>query len=116
MQGFDMNEQRGLDGLQFVNAIRKDFTPQLPRRLLMLERAISDEFAEELKECKIVSGKYQVKLYSMVNRIIARANCAACFGEELASDPKIVAAAKRFAVDCYISGEIIRAGPKSITV
>lgn len=116
MQGFDMNERRGLDGLQFVNAIRKDFTPQLPRKLPMLERAISDEFAKELKGCKVVNGKYQVKLYSMVNRIIARANCVACFGEEIASDPVIVAAAQRFAVDCYISGEIIRAGPKSITV
>ncbi|KAL8920939.1 MAG: hypothetical protein Q9208_005965 [Pyrenodesmia sp. 3 TL-2023] len=83
MKGFDMNEQRGLHGLQFVNAIRKDFTSQLPDNSLVLESAISDEFAKELHNCEIVNGNFRVPLYSMVNRIIARVNCTACFGAEL---------------------------------
>ena len=57
MQGFDMKEQRGIDGLQFVHAIRKDFTSQLPKMFSMLEQVVSDEFSKELTECKMVDGK-----------------------------------------------------------
>lgn len=58
MKGFDMNEQRGLQGLEFVNAIRKDFNTQLPDKFPMLESAIADEFTKELHQCEIVNGLF----------------------------------------------------------
>lgn len=57
MLGFDMKEQRGVDGLAFLRAIRKDFTAQLPNMFTMLEQAVSDEFSREFAECKTVDGK-----------------------------------------------------------
>lgn len=56
MKGFDMNEQRGLQGLQFLNAIRMGFNPQLPDKISILETVISDEFAKELRHCRSVNG------------------------------------------------------------
>ena len=52
-----MDEQRGAGGLQFVNAIRKDFTSQLPNMFTILEKAIFDELSRVLTESKIVDGK-----------------------------------------------------------
>ena len=62
MQGFNMPEQRGVDGLHFVNALRKDLTSRLPEMAQMLEEAISDEALKEIAKCKIVDGSLQCKL------------------------------------------------------
>lgn len=51
-----MSEQRGAEGLQFVHAIRKDFTSQLPNIFTILEKAVVDELSRVLTESKIVDG------------------------------------------------------------
>lgn len=51
-----MQEQRGLGGLRFVDAIRKDLTSRLPEMAQMLEEATSDEVSKEIVRCKIVDG------------------------------------------------------------
>ena len=56
MQGFNMPEQRGVDGLHFVNALRKDLTSRLPEMAQMLEEAISDQVSKEIARCKTVDG------------------------------------------------------------
>ena len=56
MQGFDMSEQRGAEDLQFLHAIRKDFTSHLPNVFTILEKAVFDEFSRVLTESKIVDG------------------------------------------------------------
>ena len=56
MQGFDMSEQRGAEGLQFLHAIRKDFTSQLPTMFTILEKAVFDELSRVLTESKIVDS------------------------------------------------------------
>ena len=51
-----MSEQRGAEGLEFVDATRKDFTSQLPNMFTILEKAVSDELSRALTESKIVDG------------------------------------------------------------
>ena len=62
MQGFNMPDQRGVDGLHFVNALRKDLTSRLPEMAQMLEEAISDEASKEIAKCKVVDGSLQYRL------------------------------------------------------
>lgn len=101
MRNFDMDERRGAKDLKFLHALRKDFNSQLPEMFPMLEQAISDEFGKELSECRVLNshgkihrpnhekhklsseGQHQVRIFSMARRVIARANCTACFGAEL---------------------------------
>ena len=56
MQGFDMSEQRGAEGLMFLHALSKDFASQSPNMFAILEKAVSDELSRVLTESKIVEG------------------------------------------------------------
>ena len=56
MQGFDVKDQRGVNGYHFLLAIRKEFTSQLPTTFSRLEKAVSDEFSKELSDCTVVEG------------------------------------------------------------
>ena len=67
MQRFNMSEQRGVDGLHFVNALRKDLTSRLPEMAQMLEEAISDEVSKVVARCTIVDGSAWDGLHLRVN-------------------------------------------------
>ena len=56
MQGFEWKDQRGIEGVGFVRAIRTLLTTHLPVLLPKLETSISTQFERELKEYKDLNG------------------------------------------------------------
>ncbi len=56
MHGFEWKDQRGIEGIGFVRALRTLLTSHLPVVLPNLNSAIANEFEKELRECKAVNG------------------------------------------------------------
>lgn len=72
MMSYDMKEQRGVNSLRFVRAIRIKFTSQLPKMLPMLEQAISEEFIKEVVKFKTVDSKLDRMTPNWKHRLIRR--------------------------------------------
>ena len=57
MNGFELNEQRGIDGIGYVRALRSILTANLPVLQPALRKKIESGFTEELAKHKMVNGK-----------------------------------------------------------
>lgn len=57
MNGFEWKNQRGIEGVGFVRALRTLLTQRLPALLPNLELSIKEQFRFELQRCKRVNGK-----------------------------------------------------------
>ena len=57
MHGFEWKDQRGIEGIGFVRALRSLLTSHLPSVLPNLRSAIADEFEEEQPTHKFINGK-----------------------------------------------------------
>ena len=57
MQGFEWKDQRGLEGIGFVRALRSLMTAQLPMLLPSLRSTLEKEVANELYQSRKTHGK-----------------------------------------------------------
>jgi hypothetical protein len=60
MHGFVWKDQRGIEGVGFVRALRTLLTSKLPDLLPNLKSSIKDQFQAELKKCKLVNGEHSI--------------------------------------------------------
>lgn len=56
MRGFEWKDQRGVEGIGFVRALRSLMTAQLPKLLPSLRYTLENEVAAELADGKAVEG------------------------------------------------------------
>lgn len=57
MHGFEWKNQRGVEGVGFVRALRTLLTSNLPRIIPNLKSAIQIQLEEELSHNKLLDGK-----------------------------------------------------------
>ena len=147
MHGFEWKDQRGIEGTGFVRALRSLLTSHLPTLVLPLGSAIADQFEKELLRHKVTNGQsnarskreilkanlelgyHQTPIFSLVKKVVTRANCLVFFGAELcesstnilvllislkAQSQKFVQVALKFPEDVSIAAEVLRFFPSSI--
>ena len=61
MNGFELNQQRGVDGIGYVRALRSILTANLPALQPTLQRKIMEGFTEELAKYDVVNGILQLE-------------------------------------------------------
>lgn len=59
MRGFEWKDQRGVEGIGFVRALRSLMTAQLPMLLPSLRCILELEIVNELHQSKAVNGKLE---------------------------------------------------------
>ena len=59
MHGFEWKDQRGVEGVGFVRALKTLLTSHLPALLPSFEAAISDQFEREVMKHKMLNGNYR---------------------------------------------------------
>lgn len=57
MRGFEWKDQRGVEGIGFVRALRSLMTAQLPTLLPSLRCTLENEIAVELHQGRLVDGE-----------------------------------------------------------
>ena len=62
MNGFELNQQRGIDGIGYVRALRSILTSNLPALQPILQSQIVAGFTEELTKHGIVNGMVFLQL------------------------------------------------------
>ena len=104
MNGFELHDQRGIEGTGYVRALRSLLTAHLPVLLPTLRKVITEGYEAELTEQKIIDGKtclptinkatkldmrltllgwIHCPTFPMAKRIVAKANSFMFFGEQL---------------------------------
>lgn len=56
MNGFEWKNQRGIEGVGFVRALRTLLTSRLPILLPKLERAIENQLSQEMQKHRVKDG------------------------------------------------------------
>ncbi|KJZ69548.1 hypothetical protein HIM_11061 [Hirsutella minnesotensis 3608] len=111
MNGFEWQDQRGVEGTGFVRAIRSRLTSRLPQLDTALDRVIRSGLEAELGNSSR-HGHVCINLFPMVRRIVTRVNCFVFFGDELRQNEEFTAAALSFPQDVIIAAEFVRITPQ----
>ena len=86
MQGYNWPEQRSIDEIGFVRAIRSLLTSHLPILLPTVHYAIASDFDEQIEQSSSLEGYVDVKqlpVFSATKNAVTRVNSIVFFGEEL---------------------------------
>ncbi|KJZ75447.1 hypothetical protein HIM_05143 [Hirsutella minnesotensis 3608] len=110
MNGFEWQDQRGVEGTGFVRAIRSRLTSHLPKIDRQLAMVIRESLEEELRDCE-AEGTARKRLFPMIKRIVTRVNCFVFFGEELSRDEEFTTAALEFPEVVVLTAEVMRITP-----
>ncbi|KAI0879528.1 cytochrome P450 [Hypoxylon argillaceum] len=110
MQGFEWQDQRGLEGTGFVRALRSLLTSHLPYFQPSIDMIIRDSLANELKSSG-ENGFVPVRIFPAVKRIVTRANSLVFFGQQLSENDQFTAAALEFPQIVIFAAEVLRITP-----
>ncbi|KAM3080812.1 hypothetical protein ACMFMG_005738, partial [Clarireedia jacksonii] len=114
MNGFEWKNQRGIEGVGFVRALRTLLTQRLPALLPNLELAIREQFVDELQKCERIKGSFKVPVLAIAEKLVTKCNATVFFGEELSSNEEFLQAALLFPKDCVLAAEILRLMPNRL--
>ncbi|KAL8715303.1 MAG: hypothetical protein Q9225_006427 [Loekoesia sp. 1 TL-2023] len=98
MRGFEWKDQRGVEGIGFVRALRSLMTAQLPTLLPSLRCTLEKEIVNELHQSRAVNGCCGYILNVQTNRT--------------AQDSEFTKAALQYPQDVFVAGEVIRSLPQ----
>ncbi|OCL05803.1 cytochrome P450 [Glonium stellatum] len=111
MKGFEWKDIRGVEGTGFVRALRTILTSYLPQLLPRLSEIMAGEVREQLLKNGHSEGCYQISIYNLAKKIVARTNCFVFFGQVLSENVEFLIAAQEFPYDTAVSAEILRLLP-----
>ncbi|KAG7005467.1 FAD-dependent monooxygenase [Physcia stellaris] len=111
MYGFEWKDQRGVEGIGFVRALRSLLTAHLPSLLPSLSASIVEGLESEVSLCKKRNDISYVPIFLMIKRVVTRANCLIFFGPELSRNRDFTSAALEFPQAVIFAAEILRITP-----
>lgn len=99
MTGFNWLDERGIEGIGFVKAVRTLLTNNIPSIIPDIQRAISDKFSALLADHKSVNGRHiplvwspkskniagvrHSPVYPMIVKLTVEINALAFFGKDV---------------------------------
>ncbi|ERF69700.1 hypothetical protein EPUS_03692 [Endocarpon pusillum Z07020] len=114
MHGFEWNDVRGVEGTGFVRALRTILTSHLPKLLPSLQERIANHIHRELMNHESSSGSYELSIYDMSKRLVAKTNSFVFFGHELTEDSDFFEAAYSFPHESALAAEAFRLLPNPL--
>ena len=111
MHGFEWENQRGVEGLGFVRALRSILTSRLPSMLPGLRSSIAGSMKSQVKRIKPDNGWHHVPAFRLAKKMVAQVNSFTLFGTVLSQQQDFVDAALQFSEDVFFSAEILRILP-----
>ncbi|EHK23856.1 uncharacterized protein TRIVIDRAFT_200187 [Trichoderma virens Gv29-8] len=111
MCGFELHDNRGIEGTGYVRALRSLLTSHLPKFQPDLERIMKDALEAGLSEVR-PDGFAHVKIFPFMKTLVTRVNCFVFFGEELSQNTEFTSAALELPQAVVFAAELLRITPE----
>ncbi|UKZ76612.1 hypothetical protein TrVFT333_004319 [Trichoderma virens FT-333] len=111
MCGFELHDNRGIEGTGYVRALRSLLTSHLPKFQPDLERIMKDALEAGLRDVR-PDGFAHVKIFPFMKTLVTRVNCFVFFGDELSQNTEFTSAALELPQAVVFAAELLRITPE----